>query len=62
MSYLALSGLFEYSCYVSTAIIHILILSARGRLYTSEHDVYRRQIMTYKDGPRAERGKVSGHV
>ena len=23
--------------------------------YTSESDVYRRQILTYKDGPRAER-------
>ena len=52
---MALTGLFEYSCYVSTTIIHILILSVRGRLYTSEPDVYRRQIMTYKDGPRAER-------
>ena len=26
-----------------------------GRLYTSESDVYRRQILTYKDDPRAER-------
>ena len=25
------------------------------RLYTSESDVYRRHILTYKDGPRAER-------
>ena len=25
------------------------------RLYTSESDVYRRQILTYKDGPRTER-------
>ena len=25
------------------------------RLYTSEFDVYRRQILTYKDGPSAER-------
>ena len=25
------------------------------RLYTSESDVYRRQILTYKDSPRAER-------
>ena len=24
------------------------------RLYTSETDVYRRQILTYKDGPRTE--------
>ena len=27
----------------------------RGRLYTSESDVYRRQILTYKDGPRTAR-------
>ena len=27
------------------------------RLYTSESDVYRRQILTYEDGPRAERVK-----
>ena len=25
------------------------------RLYTSESDVYRRQILTYKDGPRTKR-------
>ena len=30
------------------------------RLYTSESDVYRRQILTYKDGPRTERVD-SGH-
>ena len=29
----------------------------RDRLYTSESDVYRRQILTYKDGPRTERVK-----
>ena len=29
-----------------------------GRLYTSESDVFIRQILTYKDGPRAERVKV----
>ena len=28
------------------------------RLDTSESDVYRRQILTYKDGPRAERVKI----
>ena len=28
------------------------------RLYTSESDVYRRQILTYKDGPRTERVKI----
>ena len=29
--------------------------SSGGGLYTSESDVYRRQILTYKDDPRAER-------
>ena len=33
------------------------LLQCGDRLYTSESDVYRRQIMTYKDGPRAERFK-----
>ena len=28
------------------------------RLYTSESDVYRRHIVTYKDGPRTERSKI----
>ena len=28
------------------------------RLYTSKSDVCRRQILTYKDGPRAERIKI----
>ena len=28
------------------------------RLYTSESDVYRRQILTYKDDPRTERMKI----
>ena len=31
------------------------------RLYMSESDVYRRQILTYKDGPRAERVKRPQH-
>ena len=36
--------------------LEIFYFFQRGdRLYTSESDVYRRQIMTYKDGPRAER-------
>ena len=43
---------------LSTAIGYVLILSVRGRLYTSEYDVYRRQILTYKDGPRTERVKL----
>ena len=29
-----------------------------GHLYTSESDVCRRQILTYKDGPRTERIKI----
>ena len=35
--------------------IIIVLISVRGRIYTSESDVYRRQILTYKDSPRAER-------
>ena len=58
MSQLAVSASFEYLCYGSTAIKNILILSVRNRLYTSESHVYKRQILTYKDGPRAERVKV----
>ena len=53
MSWLALSDSFKYLCYESTAIRNILLSQCRGRLYTSESDVYRRQILTYKDGPRA---------
>ena len=49
------SGLFEYLYYGSTSIIGILIFSEPG---PSESDVYRRQILTSKDGPRAERVKV----
>ena len=32
-----------------------LFFQCGDRLYASESDVYRRQILTYKDGPRAER-------
>ena len=55
MSAPAPSDSFEFLCYGSTGIINILIFSARGHHYTSESDVYIRQILTYKDGPRAER-------
>ena len=58
MAYLALSDSFEYLCGGSTAIINICILSVRGQLYTSESDVCRRQILTYKDGPRTERVNI----
>ena len=38
--------------------LEIVQFFQRGkRLYTSESDVYRRQILTYNDGPRAERVK-----
>ena len=37
-------------------VIIILSVSARGlSLYTSESDVYRREILTYKEGPRAKK-------
>ena len=55
---LALSASFKYLCYGSTAIVNILFLSGWGRLYTSESNVYRRQILTYKGGPLAERVKI----
>ena len=48
-------------------IINILILSElrpslhiRNRLYTSESDVCRRQILTYKDGPHSDSVKLPG--
>ena len=39
----------NYKCFNS--------FSAGTSLYTSESDVYRRQILTYKVGPHAERAK-----
>ena len=36
----------------------VLPLQCGDRLYTSESDVCRRQILTYKDGSRAERSKI----
>ena len=47
----ALSASFECLCYGSTAIINIL------NNWTSESDVHRFQILTSKNGPRAERVK-----
>ena len=35
----------------------VLLLQCRDRLYTSESDVYRRQILTNKVDPRAVRVK-----
>ena len=65
MPYIALSASFEYLCYGSIyGIINILgiFLSARGRHYKSESNVYRRQILSYKDGSRAERAKPNSSI
>ena len=40
------------------SVLIFFILLVRGRFYTSQSDVYRRQIVPYKDGPRAERVKL----
>ena len=57
MSQLALSDSFEYLHYVMGLwSLEIFQFFQRGdRLNTSEYDVYRRHILTYKDGPSAER-------
>ena len=34
-----------------------ILFQCGDRLYTSESDVYSRQILKYKDGPRTERAK-----
>ena len=47
---LALFDSLEYLCYGSTAVINILNIPV-DRLYTSEPDVYRRLVLTYKDRP-----------
>ena len=43
----------------STTVRNILILLVRGPSLSSESDVYRRQILTYKDDPRAVRVKAN---
>ena len=58
MSYLALSALFKYLCYGSTAIncwFFQCVGGGGGRLKTSESDVCRRQILTSKDDPRSDK-------
>ena len=55
----ALSASFEYLCYGFVAIKHISLFQCRYRFETSESDVYRRQILTSKVGPRVERVKLS---
>ena len=50
---------FEYLCYGSTAVKNIFILLVLSdRFYTSESGVYRRQILTYKDGILTDRVKT----
>ena len=55
MSYLPISGSFEYLCYASTVIINIFYFYCVG---IWESDVYRRQILTTKVYPRAVRVNV----
>ena len=50
MSHLSISASFEYLCYGSTTVV-----TNNFTLTVRESDVYRRQTLTYKDGPRAER-------
>ena len=47
--------------WVYMAIITIYLFQSGDRLYASESDVYRRQILTYKDDSRAERVKQHLH-
>ena len=43
--------------------VHSIDLFSRGyRLYTSESDVYRRQILKYKDRSRTEKNKLFATV
>ena len=60
MSWLSFSTKFEYLCYGSTTITIILFISVRGRqtVFIHQNLTYRRQILTYKDGPRAKRVNV----
>ena len=58
MFYLALSDSFEYLCFGSTTIRNIVILSVRGPSLNVRIG-HRRQSLTYKEGPRAERVKVN---
>ena len=53
-------NMFKYLFYESLTFRNILILSVPGLFYTSESDVCRRQILTYRDDPRAERVNYLG--
>ena len=50
---LVISNSFEYLCYGSTATIKTFTLTVRGstRGSKSESGIYKRQILTSKDGP-----------
>ena len=53
---LSLSASVEFLCYGCTNIINLVYLFSAGTVFIrSESDVYRRQILTDRDGPRAER-------
>ena len=53
MSWVAISDPFKYLCYGTTTTINIFPFTVRGS--PLESDVYRRQILTSKVDPRAER-------
>ena len=66
---LALSSLFKFVSQGSTNIINIVFFQCGDGLYTykdsevfymSDSDIYRRQILTYKECPHAERVKLTG--
>ena len=57
MSSLAISDSFEYLCYGSKAIRNIFTLTVQDRHWSTECDVYRRQILSTKVDPRVVRVK-----
>ena len=66
MPYLDISGSFEhiYIFFGSTTIRYYRLYTSESDVYirhTSEFDVYRGQILTYKDGLRTERVHTSTH-
>ena len=46
----------------STVIINILLFQCGDRLWTSESDVYRRQILTFNVGPRTESVQSTSYI
>ena len=57
-----LVSFFKYLCYGSTVIINVSLYQSGDRLLPSESDVFRRQILTAKDDPNAERFKVCHRI